>query len=348
MWLYRLSVLTTVLQWSVVTGEGRTDQLTMSLCTLWEDCSRAVEVAVHDEDASWRLRPFCRDVADMLRERGAENCESPLSLDEDERADGDERPDLVRGQLPQHTDLAFLGRTNYLHDCSEIHTAMALFGDVSSGVHDIKPVGLSNPISVYCDQTTDGGGWTVLQRRFDGYIDFNRGYWAFVHGFGPTNGEYWLGLENMHYLTNQNAYELYIELEDWADTVKYARYSTFSVVGSHPYNLNVGGFNGTAGDGFYLSYGQTDDAYLNGRPFSARQIDLDSRDDASCAGGISGVTGGWWYKACSWSALNGPYLRPSDYTGGSGAGIYWNPFGGSYRKYLKKSKMMVRPIDFQP
>ncbi|XP_078662295.1 microfibril-associated glycoprotein 4-like [Branchiostoma floridae x Branchiostoma belcheri] len=283
----------------------------------------------------------------MLKERDAKNCETLLFPDKDEQADNEGRPD-PRGQSPP-SDLASLvsdGRTNYLHDCAEIHTAAAMFGTVSSGVHDIKPEGLASPISVYCDQTTDGGGWTVIQRRFDGSIDFNRAYDAFRFGFGPANGEYWLGLENMYYLTNQNPYELYIELEDWSDVVKYARYDSFSV-GGDPYHLHVSGFSGTAGDGFYVS-DPADAGYLNGQAFSARQVDNDSRDDISCAAGSGVPTGGWWYKGCSWSALNGPYLRPSDYTDWSGSGICWNPFGGFYRRYLKKSKMMVRPVDFQP
>ncbi|XP_078575322.1 microfibril-associated glycoprotein 4-like [Branchiostoma floridae x Branchiostoma japonicum] len=321
MWLYHLSVLTVVLQWSVVAGEGRTDQLTMSLCRIWEECSMA-------------------------------KTESLLPPDEENQENKSERQGLVP-QPDLQPYLALFGRTNYFSDCSEIHTAMTLSSCdvVTSGVHDIKPVGLSGPISVYCDQTTAGGGWTVIQRRFDGSVDFNRPFEnAFRYGFGSANGEHWLGLENMHYLTSQNAYELYIELEDWIGTVKYARYSTFAVE-SDPYNLNVGGFSGTAGDGFYLSYNQTDDGYLNGQPFSAREVDRDSHDDISCAGQHVGLTGGWWYKACSWSALNGPYLRPSDFGTGkayTGFGIYWNPFGGEYRNYLKKSKMMVRPSDFQP
>ncbi|XP_035664177.1 angiopoietin-related protein 2-like [Branchiostoma floridae] len=211
------------------------------------------------------------------------------------------------------------------------------------------PVGLTSPISVYCDQTTDGGGWTVIQRRFDGSIDFNRPYNSFRFGFGSSAGEQWLGLENVYRLTDQDAYEMYVELEDWNSVVKYAKYSSFSLGNSGSYyRLSVGGYSGTAGDGFYLSSDSSSHGgYLNGQAFSARDVDRDA-NSGSCAGGRGDYSGGWWYKSCARSALNGPYLRPSDRTGHSGYGIYWYPFGGSYHQYLKKSKMMVRPANFQP
>ncbi|KAI8490992.1 hypothetical protein Bbelb_314110 [Branchiostoma belcheri] len=259
-----------------------------------------------------------------------------------------EKPDNKDGQQT-HTDQvppAVSTRQNYFSDCSEIHTAKNGYGGVSDGVYKILPVDLSSPISVYCDQTTDGGGWTVMQRRFDGSIDFNRPYNDFRYGFGSANGEQWLGLENMYRLTEQNAYELYIELEDWNSVVKYAKYSSFSVGRrSSNYRLSVGGYTGTAGDGFSLS-SSSSIYYLSGRYFSARDVDLDT-NIRSCAGGFSAFTGGWWYSSCGYSALNGPYLRPSDRTSYSGYGIFWEQFGGSYRYYLKKSKMMVRPANFK-
>ncbi|KAI8510939.1 hypothetical protein Bbelb_118550 [Branchiostoma belcheri] len=231
-----------------------------------------------------------------------------------------EKPDNKDGQQT-HTDPvppAVNTRQNYFSDCSEIHTAKNGYGGVSDGVYKILPVGLTSPISVYCDQTTDGGGWTVIQRRFDGSVDFNRPYNAFKYGFGSANGEQWLDLENMYRLTNQQKYTLYVQLEDWNSVVKYAKYSSFSVGSSSNYGLYVSGYSGSAGDGFYVS---DSGAYL-----SASHV---------LVAGVPTREGGG-----TGSALNGPYLRPSDYTGNSGWGIAWAPFGGSYWNYLKKSKMM--------
>eukprot|EP00058_Branchiostoma_floridae_P027363 XP_002612854.1 hypothetical protein BRAFLDRAFT_67196 [Branchiostoma floridae] len=221
-----------------------------------------------------------------------------------------------------------------------------MFSIVTNGVHDIKPLGIDSPISVYCDQDTDGGGWTVIQRRFDGTLHFDRPYNDYKYGFGSAGGEYWLGLESMYRLTSHNAYELYVELEDWGGVVKYAKYSSFSVgEASTFYRLNAGGYSGTAGDGFVLSY-PSSGAHLNGMGFSTRDQDHDG-SSGSCSNHPS-VSGGWWYNNCCQSALNGPYLRPSDRTSYSGYGIDWYPFGGSDWKNLKRSKMMIRPTDIQP
>ena len=49
---------------------------------------------------------------------------------------------------------------------------------------------------------TDCGGWTVLQRRKDGSVDFYRDWVDYEEGFGDLNGEFSLGLSKIHRLTD--------------------------------------------------------------------------------------------------------------------------------------------------
>ncbi|XP_078700611.1 microfibril-associated glycoprotein 4-like isoform X2 [Branchiostoma floridae x Branchiostoma belcheri] len=372
MWFLRVLVVTAVLQWSVVTGEGQTDQFTLSLCRVWEEC---IETATENNLEHSELgtpEAICGDFLDMLEKHGVD-C-GTLQGPEEEKAGvgqllssvqthpGDEEQQQASqpkpgneeeaqkkelGNFKQHlphrkpANADNLWRENHFEDCSEIHTAQAMFGSIASGVFSIKPAHVNDPISVYCDQTTEGGGWTVIQRRFDGSLEFFRRMGAYYHGFGDSSGEYWLGLDNIHHITAQNAYELYIELEDWSGNVKFARYSSFSVGPCCDYTLSVGGYSGTAGDGFSLS----DSSYTNnGMKFSTRLHD----QGTYCSGSRAEVYGGgWWYGSNSYSNLNGPYFRDTDgFNGNNGVGVYWSPFNNNGYYSLKKTKMMVRPIDF--
>ena len=55
--------------------------------------------------------------------------------------------------------------------------------------------------NVYCDLTTDGGGWIVIQRnKRDSKVNFDMNWADYQKGFGDLNTEFWYGLEEMHYL----------------------------------------------------------------------------------------------------------------------------------------------------
>ena len=76
----------------------------------------------------------------------------------------------------------------------------------SSGVYTIGnfcEVKCSNA-RVYCDTTSGGGGWTVIQMRRDGRVEYRGRDWVeYEDGFGNFHGEFWLGLRSMHALPYQ-------------------------------------------------------------------------------------------------------------------------------------------------
>ena len=77
---------------------------------------------------------------------------------------------------------------------------------------------------------TDGGGWTVFQRRMDGSQDFYRNWRDYVHGFGELKGEFWLGLSKIHRLANStDPAALRVDLKDYDNNTAYAHYSSFYI-----------------------------------------------------------------------------------------------------------------------
>ena len=180
---------------------------------------------------------------------------------------------------------------------------------------------------------TDGGGWTVFQRRQDGSVYFYR-YWTdYENGFGNLTGEFWLGLSKIHRLTKEGSNTLRVDLGDFQGNTAYANYSTFSISdGSTEYILTVGGYSGTAGDSL---------AHHNGRRFTTR----DNDNDAWLYNCAQERTGAWWYNNCAErSNLNGIYQHAQDrhpIFGGNDDGITWQDWKDNYIN-LKFSEMKTR------
>lgn len=68
-------------------------------------------------------------------------------------------------------------------------------------------------------------------------------------GFGNLDGEYWLGLEHLYWMTKQAQYKLRVFLEDWQGRQVFAEYDSFHLEPeSDWYRLRLGHYSGNAGD----------------------------------------------------------------------------------------------------
>ena len=152
----------------------------------------------------------------------------------------------------------------------------------------------------YCDGTTAGGGWLVVQRKKDGSVNFNRTWVDYEDGFGSLTGEFWYGLTPLHCLTNQGQWEMRIDFTLTDGTKSYLSYSSFKVgPASSNYKLSISGYNGIASsDPIAGSYS------LNGMPFTTIDKDNDKSTSKNCAKNHVGNAGGWWYNGCSYIFIN--------------------------------------------
>lgn len=203
-------------------------------------------------------------------------------------------------------------------------------GHTNSGMYLVKPENANRLMQVWCDQRHDPGGWTVIQRRVDGSVNFFRNWETYKQGFGNIDGEYWLGLENIYWLTNQGNYKLLVTLEDWSGRKVFAEYASFRLEPEADfYKLRVGRYHGNAGDSL---------TWHNGKQFTT----LDRDHDAYTGNCAHYQKGGWWYNSCAHSNLNGVWYRGGHYRSRYQDGVYWAEFrGGAYS--LKKVIMMIRP-----
>ncbi|XP_078472195.1 angiopoietin-related protein 2-like [Lampetra planeri] len=203
-------------------------------------------------------------------------------------------------------------------------------GQQTSGMYLLRPRGATRLAQAWCDQQQDPGGWTVIQRRHDGSVNFFRNWDAYKQGFGNIDGEHWLGLDSVHALTSAGDYKLLVVLEDWQGRRVFAEYGSVRVAGeAEGYRLRLGHFRGTAGDSL---------GWHNGRQFTTLDRDRDNFS-GNCA---HFQKGGWWYNACSHSNLNGVWYRGGNYRSKYQDGVYWAEFHGTSYS-LRKVTMMIRP-----
>ncbi|XP_074530872.1 fibrinogen-like protein 1 [Halichoeres trimaculatus] len=252
---------------------------------------------------------------------------------------------LQRQTQPDNTDKVTSDQSQDAKypDCSQLFTS----GSKSSGFYMIKPQGSPSAVKVYCDMS-DGGGWIIIQRRINGAERFNRSWAEYKEGFGDMDaalGEFWLGNDNLHFITTQGNYSLRINLEDFDGNQRYAEYKNFKVADEKDhYQLEFGAYEGTAGDAMSASYqvGVSDWASHQGMKFSTYDQDNDNYK-GNCA---EEDKGGWWFNKCHSAHLNGKYYSNGYYSARTDDGVVWYPWRGWWYS-LKTSIMKLRPTNFK-
>uniref|UniRef100_A0A914VGF0 Uncharacterized protein n=1 Tax=Plectus sambesii TaxID=2011161 RepID=A0A914VGF0_9BILA len=217
-------------------------------------------------------------------------------------------------------------------------------GSRSDGIYPINPYGKGS-FNVFCDMTTDGGGWTVFQRRIDGNLSFYDKLWS-DYKYGFSNGlenSLWLGNDHIYDLTTKDSnVELRIDL--WGNrnpqSVEYypsdiyvweKRINFFISNETDFYRLHVSSsFTGNATRDSTFSMFQSNN-------MSFGTIDTRNGIPAHCFSDQQ--VGGWWLGGdkCSFEALNGKYI-PSTW----GNGFYW--YDGYEEVFISpiQSRMMLR------
>ncbi|KAG8519242.1 Angiopoietin-related protein 4 [Galemys pyrenaicus] len=213
-------------------------------------------------------------------------------------------------------------------DCQELFET----GERQSGLFQIQPRG-SPPFLVNCEMSSDGG-WTVIQRRQDGSVDFNQPWKAYKAGFGDPQGEFWLGLEKVRSIVGDRASRLAVQLEDWEGNAESLQFPVHLGGEDTAYSLQL-----TAPVASKLGASAVAPGGLS-LPFSTWDQDHDLQGDKNCAKSLSG---GWWFGTCSHSNLNGQYFHSIPRQRQQRKkGIFWKTWRGRYYP-LQATTILIQP-----
>uniref|UniRef100_A0A4Q8K2K2 U49-Liphistoxin-Lsp1a_1 n=1 Tax=Liphistius sp. SGP-2016 TaxID=1905180 RepID=A0A4Q8K2K2_9ARAC len=219
-------------------------------------------------------------------------------------------------------------------DCEELLQC----GHNISGVYNIWPRNriIEGKVEVYCDMTTDGGGWTLIQRRGDFKRPrdyFFKDWESYKRGFGDVAKDFWLGNDNIFAISNQRKYSIRFDLRDVEGNARYALYDQFWIENEElKYRLYIQDYSGDVNDSMIQ--------WHHNQKFSTKDNDNDN-NDAHCAQMYKGA---WWYNNCHASNLNGHYYRGKHDSYADG--VVWYGWKGHHES-LDTTEMKIRPKNFR-
>ncbi|XP_060567852.1 angiopoietin-2-like [Ruditapes philippinarum] len=206
-------------------------------------------------------------------------------------------------------------------DCLDV---LRVLGQEEGGIYDVTLWRSGQTIQVVCDMETDGGGWTVFQRRFTGALDFAQTFAAYKSGFGNLNDEFWLGLDYVQEMAAYGETDLRLDVKALDGTDLYELFHNFSLSPGPDYRLSIEPGTGSIGDD--PKHGLS---YHHGSAFSTLDHDV---SPGHCP---NYQKGGWWYKSCGYINLNAHHGMKMFYTTSNGY------------ESLKETRMMLRRKQFK-
>lgn len=215
-------------------------------------------------------------------------------------------------------------------NCAELRSG----GANCDGMYIVYTHGV-RAVRVYCDMTTDGGGWTVIMRRGNYTnlpLSFDHDWNGYKHGFGDIEREFWLGNDYIHMLSHEVPMELRVTLESFDGQKIDFQYDAFTVGNeAENYRLRVGGYVGTnprAGNSF--------------RRHSNQVFSTPDRSPVRHNNCASTHRAGWWFHSCMSVLLTGEYA--SERTTPSTKGIRWPSWKTVPLKFVE---MKIRPKEYR-
>ncbi|XP_054712403.1 techylectin-5A-like [Uloborus diversus] len=305
------------------------------------DTNNGIEIPQYNKylDAAMILIRAAKELRNKQESSSEESNQDPLEETESEIADraGDDASSVVD---KDDSTKEILNRCPLKPiDCEEI---LIECGYNASGVYKIYPRsrietwGHGGGFDVYCDMVTDGGGWTVFQRRDDFGTNsdfFYKDWQSYKFGFGNLYYDFWLGNDKIFALSSQRDCELRFDLLDFENVGGFALYDHFYIDDENEgYRLHLGDYRGSIGDSF---------SGHNRSKFSTKDRDNDNNSARNCA---QTYKGGWWYNNCHTVNLNGMYHKGTHNSYADG--INWYGWRG-FKYSLKMTEMKLRSDTFR-